>query len=118
MNPTTVRIRQGQHFLEPIARRPRRRAAGARRRGTVLVLFVVALIPIVAMMAFAIDVGLLTVAQTQLRDAADAAALAGCRALNGNATNNNNYSGATPAAQTAITANQVLGTASARRNSP
>ncbi len=111
MNPTTVRIRQGQHFLEPIARRPRRRAAGARRRGTVLVLFVVALIPIVAMMAFAIDVGLLTVAQTQLRDAADAAALAGCRALNGNATNNNNYSGATPAAQTAITANQVLGTA-------
>ena len=61
-----------------------------------LVLFVMALIPIVAMMAFAIDVGMLTVAQTQLRDAADATAMAGCRALNGNSTNNNNYSGVAP----------------------
>jgi hypothetical protein len=75
----------------------------------VLVLFVVSLIPIAACMAFAIDMGMLTVAQTQLRDAADAAALAGCRALNGNTTSNNNYSGAAPAAQTAITANQIMG---------
>ena len=67
------------------------------------------LVPIMAFMAFAIDVGMLTVAQTQLRDAADAAALAGCRALNGNSANNNNYSGAAPAAQTAITTNEVLG---------
>jgi len=73
------------------------------------VLFVVALIPIIAFMAFAIDVGMLTVAQTQLRDAADAAALAGCRALNGDTTNNNNYSGAVPAANSAITNNDILG---------
>ena len=80
-----------------------------RRHGTVLVLFVVGLVPIIAMLAFAIDVGMLTVAQTQLRDAADAAALAGCRALNGNTTTSNNYAGAAPAAQTAITANDILG---------
>jgi len=51
----------------------------------------------------------MTVAQTQLRDAADAAALAGCRALNGNPANNNNYAGVAPAAQTALTNNDVLG---------
>jgi Flp pilus assembly protein TadG len=79
------------------------------RRGTVLVLFVVSLIPIIAFMAFAIDVGMMTVAQTQLRDAADATALAGCRALNGNTATNNNYSGATPAAQAVLTANDILG---------
>jgi hypothetical protein len=75
----------------------------------VLVLLVVSLIPIMAFMAFAIDVGMMTVAQTQLRDAADAAALAGCRALNGNTSVSNNKSGAAPAAQNAITANGVLG---------
>ncbi len=69
--------------------RQKRRA----RRGAVLVLFVVALVPIVAFMAFAIDIGMMTVAQTQLRDAADACALAGCRALNGDTGNNNNYAG-------------------------
>jgi Flp pilus assembly protein TadG len=79
------------------------------RRGAVMVLFVVGLVPIVAFMAFAIDIGMMTVAQTQLRDAADAAALAGCRALNGNQATNNNYAGATPAAQTAVTNNVVLG---------
>ncbi len=74
-----------------------------------LVLFVVGLIPIVGFMAFAIDVGMMTVSQTQLRDAADATALAGCRALNGDIANNNNYAGVAPAAQTALTNNEVLG---------
>ncbi len=73
-----------------MTRGTRRRAVARRRRGAVLVLIVVAMIPIVACMAFAIDMGMLTVAQTQLRDAADAAALAGCRALNGNTSNSNN----------------------------
>ncbi len=88
------------------ARNKSRRA----RRGTVLVLFVVGLVPIVGFMAFAIDVGMMTVSQTQLRDAADATALAGCRALNGDTSNNNNYAGVAPAAQTALTNNEVLGT--------
>ena len=108
MHQPTVRTRQGKPSVAAIARLPRRKAAGASRRGAVLVLLVVALVPIIAMMAFAIDVGMLTVAQTQLRDAADAAALAGCRALNGNTATNNNYAGVAPAAQTTITSNYVL----------
>ena len=111
MQQTTIRNSSRQAFRDSVnrpARRGRQTGRG-RRRGTVLVLFVVAMIPIVAFMAFAIDVGMLTVAQTQLRDAADAAALAGCRALNGNSANNNNYSGVAPAAQTALTANDILG---------
>ena len=74
-------------------------------------LIVVSMIPVVGFMAFAIDVGMLTVAQTQLRDAADATALAGCRALNGNSANNNNYSGVAPAAQASFTDNLILGNA-------
>ena len=79
------------------ARREKSRPPGG-RRGAVLVLIVVAMIPIVACMAFAIDMGMLTVAQTQLRDAADAAALAGCRALNGKPRQQqlNNYTGVAP----------------------
>src|SRR5271166_4835708 len=109
MNQPIVRIRRDEHSVAATAQGPRRRAGRAPRRGTVLVLVVVSMIPIVAMMAFAIDMGMLTVAQTQLRDAADATALAGCRTLNGNAATNNNYSGVAPAAQTAITANDVMG---------
>ncbi len=109
MNQPTVRTRRGKQSVGTMAQGYRRRAGRAPRRGAVLVLVVVAMIPIVAMMAFAIDMGMLTVAQTQLRDAADAAALAGCRALNGNSANNNNYSAATPEAQTAITANDIMG---------
>ena len=86
-----------------------RRKGRIARRGAVAVLFIVALVPLVGFMAFAIDVGMLTCAQTQLRDAADASALAGCRAINGDTSNNNNYSGVLPAAQNALTNNNVLG---------
>ena len=112
MHQPTIRTRQGKHSVGAMARRPRRKAAGEPRHGTVLVLFVVALIPIIGCMAFAIDMGMLTVAQTQLRDAADATALAGCRALNGNTSNSsnlNNYNGVAPAAQTVITTNDIMG---------
>ncbi len=75
-------------------------------------LVVVSLIPLIACVALAIDLGMLLAARTQVMDAADAAAMAGCRALNGNTTNgaNNNYSGALPAAQQAATANSMLST--------
>src|SRR5271166_1480792 len=109
MNQPIVRIRRDEHSVAATAQGPRRRAGRAPRRGTVLVLVVVSMIPIVAMMAFAIDMGMLTVAQTQLRDAADATAMAGCRALNGDTATNNNYAGVAPAAQTALTANDILG---------
>ena len=72
-------------------------------------LFAVCMIPLIACTALAIDLGVLTFAQTQLVDAADAAALAGARTLNGNAAANNNYSNVTPNAQKAVTANTLLG---------
>jgi hypothetical protein len=80
------------------------------RRGTVMVIFVMCLIPLVMCVALAVDLGMLTVASTELKDVADAAALSGTRALNGNSTNNNNYTAALPAAQAVIANNSVLGT--------
>lgn len=79
------------------------------RRGIVMVLFVICLIPLLACVAMAINIGMLTLANTQLKDYADGAALAGARALNGDSTNNNNYNGVSPAAQAAVTSNTVLG---------
>ncbi|HEX5445496.1 MAG TPA: pilus assembly protein TadG-related protein, partial [Pirellulales bacterium] len=65
------------------------------------------LIPLIAFLALAIDMGLLAVARTQCQNAADLAALAGVRTLNGNPATNNNYSAVTPAAQSAATMNTV-----------
>ena len=112
-NSSRSRIRD-RHPSVGHAEKSRPRAAAA---APVLVLIVVPMIPIVGFMAFAIDIGMLTVAQTQLRDAADAAALAGCRALNGNTANNNNYSGVAPAAQTALDRQRHPGQLAARRRS-
>ncbi|HEV7225107.1 MAG TPA: pilus assembly protein TadG-related protein [Pirellulales bacterium] len=80
------------------------------RRGTVLVLLLLALIPLIACLALAIDLGMLAVAKTQTQDAADLAALAGVRALNGLTANsaNNNYSAVVPTAQQAAANNKVL----------
>ena len=81
-----------------------------RRRGTALVLVVLALVPLMAFAALAIDLGLLAVARTQAQQAADSAAMSGARTINGNSANNNNYSSVTPIATAAATANSVLGT--------
>ena len=81
----------------------------SQRRGTALVLVVLALVPLMAFAALAIDLGLLAVARTQTQQAADAAAMSGARAINGNSANNNNYASVSPTATTAATANYVLG---------
>jgi Flp pilus assembly protein TadG len=88
----------------------RRRLPARQRRGMTLVLVAMFMVPLMACVALAIDLGLMSIAQTQLNDAADAAALAGARALNGNSSANNNYSAVSPAAQQALSANTVLGT--------
>ena len=69
------------------------------------------MLAIMAFMALAIDLGMLAVARTQCQDAADAAAMAGARTLNGVTANsaNNNYSNVSPNAIAAVTANSVLG---------
>jgi Flp pilus assembly protein TadG len=92
---------------ESLARRSRAR----QRRGTAMVLLAVCLIPLLACVALAIDVGMLSMAQTQLNDAADAAAMAGARTLNGNSATNNNYSSVAPTAQQVIGNNSILGIA-------
>jgi Flp pilus assembly protein TadG len=51
------------------------------RRGAVAPLFAILAIPLLGMMAFAIDVGYMTLVQTDLQTAADAAALAGAEKL-------------------------------------
>ncbi|MGD9646207.1 MAG: pilus assembly protein TadG-related protein [Pirellulales bacterium] len=87
----------------------RRSQRRTRRRGTALVLVVLALIPLMAFAALAIDLGLLAVARTQTQQAADAAAMSGARAINGNSANNNNYAAVSPTATVAATANSILG---------
>jgi Flp pilus assembly protein TadG len=51
------------------------------RRGAIAVLCALLLVPIIAMLAFAIDTGYMCLTKTELQNAADAAALAGANAL-------------------------------------
>ena len=78
------------------------------RKGAVLVLMLVCLISLLTFVALAIDLGMLAVARTQCQDAADSAAMAGARTLNGVSANNSNYSAAGPNAIAAATYNTVL----------
>lgn len=80
----------------------------SRRDGSILVMTVVCLIALVGFVALAIDLGMMAVARSQAQNAADSAAMAGVRALNGDVANNNNYTAATPAALNAATANDIL----------
>jgi Flp pilus assembly protein TadG len=55
----------------------------SRRRGSILPLMVISLVALCGCVALAVDVGLILAARTQCQNAADAAALAGTRALDG-----------------------------------
>jgi Flp pilus assembly protein TadG len=58
------------------------RCSGNRpRKGAVVVLLAVLLIPLLAMVAFAVDLAWITLVQAELQDAADAAAMAGAQQL-------------------------------------
>lgn len=59
--------------------------------------------------ALAIDVGMLATARCQCQNAADAAAMAGARALNGDGTQSYNVSGVAPMALAAAKANMING---------
>src|SRR6266566_4670472 len=52
-----------------------------RRRGAIIPLFAILLIPLMGMLAFSIDVGWIALVKTDLQTAADAAALAGAEKL-------------------------------------
>jgi len=56
-------------------------ATHSRRRGAIVPLFAILLIPILAMLAFSIDAGYMVLVKTDLQSTADAAALAGAEKL-------------------------------------
>jgi len=87
---------------------PPKKSRASDRRGAVLMLVLISLMTLVTFVALAIDLGMLAVARTQCQDAADAAAMAGARTLNGVAASNNNYSNAAPNAIQTATSNYVL----------
>lgn len=80
-----------------------------KRRGAVLPILTICLVGLMAFVALAIDIGMMAVARSQAQNAADIAALAGARTLDGKNVNNN-LSGATTMAQTAAINNQILNT--------
>jgi Flp pilus assembly protein TadG len=85
--------------------RPPRRRAAPRRRGIIIVLTAVLMVFMLGMIAFAVDVGYIANARTEIQRATDSAAYAGAGALvNGTAA-------ATTAAQQYLTANKVAGSA-------
>ena len=76
------------------------------RRGVIIVYVAVFLVVLMGFVAFAIDLGVIADAKTQCQNAADAAAIAGARVLDGTASSN--LSGATAAAIATATNNRVL----------
>ena len=76
-----------------------------------LALSLVSMVALLTFIALAVDLGTLAIARTQCQDAADSAAMAGTRTLNGVTASNNNYSAVGPAAVAAATANTVLSSA-------
>lgn len=87
----------------------RYRSSTGIRRGTVIPLLAISLIALLALLALAIDIGMIAVARNQAQNAADAAAVAAVRVLNGDTANNNNFSQAAPTAKAVLAANMVLG---------
>jgi hypothetical protein len=70
----------------------------------------VSLIMLVGMIALAVDIGLIAVARTQAQNAADIAALAGARALNGDPAVQYNIANSVTTAKASATNNTILGT--------
>src|SRR5580658_6492040 len=77
-----------------------------RRRGSILPLFALMLVGLLGFVALAIDVGMIAIADTQAQNAADNAAVAGARSLNGSTSGNT--TAAITNAQAAAAANPIL----------
>jgi Flp pilus assembly protein TadG len=91
----------------PQTRRPPRPAS-------ILPLLVICIIALMAMIALAVDIGMVAAARTQAQDVADLAAMAGARMLNGDASDSSNLNNVTTAVATAKDAadnNTILGKA-------
>src|SRR6185436_7243180 len=80
----------------------------AKRAGSILPMVVISLVALLGFVALAIDVGMLMVSKTECQLAADDAAMAGARTLNGDVAANNNKAAAGPKVIEAATACTVL----------
>jgi len=90
---------------------PKLRNSRHPRQGAALILLLICITALFAFLALSIDLGMLAVARTQCQDAADAAAMAGARTLNGNVSGgaNNNYGNVGTNVTAAVTANTIIG---------
>ncbi|WP_406698668.1 Tad domain-containing protein [Singulisphaera sp. Ch08] len=66
----------------------------SRSRGLIIPILAVAMVALMGFIALAIDIGMIAVARTQSQNAADSAAMAGARALNGDTDGGYNEAGA------------------------
>lgn len=87
-----------------------RRQRSDNRPAAIIPMTALCLIGMLAVIALAMDIGVLMIARNQCQNAADSAAMAGARTLTGDAATNNNYNNVQPSAETAISANAVVGT--------
>src|SRR5947209_18222450 len=62
----------------------------SKRRGAVLPLVAICTIALMGMLALAIDMGMVAIARSQAQNAAESAAMAGARTINGSTGQNNN----------------------------
>jgi Flp pilus assembly protein TadG len=79
------------------------------RRGSVLPLVALSLVALIGLLALAIDIGMVAIARSQCQNAADSAASAAARTINGNVGTSYNFSAIPVQGVTAAAANQVLG---------
>lgn len=85
------------------------RSPASRRPGTILPILALGLVALFGCVALAVDIGMIAVARTQCQNAADAAAMAGARSLNGDQSTSNNAANAVLNAVSAAGNNSVLG---------
>lgn len=78
------------------------------RAGAVLPLVVLCMIGLVGLLALAIDIGMVAVARSQCQNAADAAAMAGARTINGKSDQNYNFDQVPKNAVAAALQNYIL----------
>jgi len=80
----------------------------SRRRGAVLPLVTIAMVGLIGFVALAVDLGMLMIARNQCQNAADSAAIAGVRTINGDSASNYRISQVSMNAITAASSNDVL----------
>lgn len=80
-----------------------------KRTGAVLPMVAFCMMAVLGLVALAIDIGLIAIARNQCQNAADVAALAGARIINGDVDNNYNFNAIAEASIQAAIDNRIMG---------